>query len=180
MRLHSAPTRMLQASGCNRGQSGAALVVGLILLLAISVMAIANVNSVSMELIATGNEQYRIRAFQSAETAIERAIRNGAAFDSATDYSMPTNTTTGIGRDSFRYEISRPSAGMIEQAPAGNSESVFGAIYFRITATGYSDHDKVAENIQELYQVVQAPDSISYDSRVCKSTTSLDRTSVSC
>lgn len=67
-------------------QSGAALVVGLILLLVLTLLAISGMTTASLELQMAGNDQYQERAFQSAEAGIEQAINSGV-------YS--TNTTVG-------------------------------------------------------------------------------------
>jgi hypothetical protein len=133
-----------------------------------------------VELIATSNQQYHARAFLSAEAAIERAMRSEAAFNSARDFSVASHVGTGIGKDSFRYTVTRPTNGAIQQVPTGNSEGVFGAIYFKITATGYSDHETIAENTQELYQIVPLADSITYNPKACAHSTSLDGTVANC
>jgi type IV pilus assembly protein PilX len=57
-----------------RAESGAALVVGLILLLVLTVLAISGMTTASLELQMAGNEQYQERAFQAAEAGIEQAI----------------------------------------------------------------------------------------------------------
>jgi hypothetical protein len=62
--LHSMPSR----------QRGAALVIGLVLLMILTLLAITGMNTASTELIMAGNEQYRQNAFQAAEVGVERAI----------------------------------------------------------------------------------------------------------
>ena len=64
-------------AGAPERQRGAALVIGLILLLVLTVLAISGVNSASLEFFMAGNEQFRQNAFQAAETGIERALVNG-------------------------------------------------------------------------------------------------------
>lgn len=58
-------------------QSGAALVVGLILLLVLTVLAISGMTTASLELQMAGNYQYQERAFQAADAGIEQAIDGG-------------------------------------------------------------------------------------------------------
>ena len=58
-------------------QSGAALVVGLLLLLVLTILAISGMTTASLELQMAGNEQYQERAFQSAEAGFEQAIASG-------------------------------------------------------------------------------------------------------
>jgi len=55
-------------------QQGAALVIGLILLLILTLLAVTGMNTASSELIMAGNEQYRQNAFHAAEAGIEQAI----------------------------------------------------------------------------------------------------------
>jgi hypothetical protein len=60
-----------------RGQSGAALVVGLLLLLVLTILAISGMTTATLELQMAGNEQYQDRAFQAAEAGIEQSIEAG-------------------------------------------------------------------------------------------------------
>src|SRR4051794_32967462 len=57
-----------------RRQRGAALVVGLLLLLILTMLAISTMNSASVEFIMAGNEQYHQNAFQAAESGIAQTI----------------------------------------------------------------------------------------------------------
>lgn len=52
-------------------QRGAALVVGLILLVIVTLLAIGGMNTAALELIMSGNEQYRQKAFEASEAGIE-------------------------------------------------------------------------------------------------------------
>ena len=58
-------------------QSGAALVVGLILLLALTLLAISGMTTASLELLMAGNMQYQERSFQAADAGIEQALASG-------------------------------------------------------------------------------------------------------
>jgi hypothetical protein len=48
-------------------QNGAALVVGLLLLMVLTLLAISGMNTASLELVMAGNTQYQQNAFQAAE-----------------------------------------------------------------------------------------------------------------
>lgn len=156
-------------------QSGSALIISLILLIALSVMAISSMNTATLDLLMAGNEQYRARAFSTAEAGIQKAI-----ISSDFDLAGPTTpfqssiTYTNLGSDRFKYKISNESKGAIEPPPAGYSEGQYGAVYYRITATGYSERSSTAVVNQDLYEVVRNPNDISYSSKVCASTTSLN------
>ena len=58
-------------------QQGAALVVGLILLVVISVLAISGMNTATTELAMARNDQNYENAFQAAETGLEAALARG-------------------------------------------------------------------------------------------------------
>src|SRR5882672_3732872 len=74
-------------------QQGAALIVGLLLLVVLSLLAVAGMNSASLEFIMAGNEQYKQNAFQAAETGIQNAI-NTATY--TTNASPGTTITTQL------------------------------------------------------------------------------------
>ena len=59
------------------GEAGAALVVGLILLLVLTLLAISGMTTASLELLMAGNAQYQERAFQAADAGIEQALAQG-------------------------------------------------------------------------------------------------------
>jgi hypothetical protein len=74
-----------------RRESGAALVVGLILLLVLTLLAISGMTTASLELLMAGNLQYQKRAFEAADSGIEQALAI-ADFDSSEvvgDYDDP-------------------------------------------------------------------------------------------
>ena len=61
----------------NNKQHGAALVVGLILLVVITVLAISGMNTATTELAMARNDQNFENAFQAAETGLENALSLG-------------------------------------------------------------------------------------------------------
>lgn len=58
-------------------QQGAALVVGLLLLVVITVLAISGMNTATTELAMARNDQNYENAFQAAETGLEQALSQG-------------------------------------------------------------------------------------------------------
>lgn len=146
-------------SPLGRTQSGAALVVGLILLVAISLMAIASMNTATLDLVMAGNEQYRSRAFQAAEAAIEVALANDDAFDTSAAFS--TSEPIPFGDDSYTYEVVSETSGTgFTGTPDGHTAGKFVAIFFKITATGESLRGAQSVHIQEAYQVTQNSDEV--------------------
>ena len=69
-------------------QNGAALVVGLILLMVITILAISGMNTATTELAMARNDQNYENAFQAAETGLERALSQGS-FNTLTETAMP-------------------------------------------------------------------------------------------
>ena len=63
--------------GYRNTQQGAALVVGLMLLVVITVLAISGMNTATTELAMARNDQAYEDAFQAAETGIETALSQG-------------------------------------------------------------------------------------------------------
>ena len=58
-------------------QQGAALIVGLILLVVITVLAVSGMNTATTELAMARNDQNYENAFQAAETGLESALAQG-------------------------------------------------------------------------------------------------------
>ena len=81
----------------SRKQSGAALVVGLLLLVVITVLAISGMNTATTELAMARNDQSYENAFQAAETGLESALAQGqfSALGSAT-VPVTINSTDSV------------------------------------------------------------------------------------
>src|SRR5690606_8444008 len=56
---------------------GAALIVGLVLLLVLTILGIVSMKAARFQLLMTGNEQFHIQALNAAESAIEVQIADG-------------------------------------------------------------------------------------------------------
>ncbi len=87
--------------GNRRSQQGAALVVGLMLLVVITVLAISGMSTATTELALARNDQAYEDAFQTAESGLESALAQGGfntgATATLTDYvSSNTSYTTTI------------------------------------------------------------------------------------
>lgn len=162
-------------------QSGAALVVGLLLLLVLTLLAISSMNTASLDLIMAGNEQYQARAFQAAEAGVQDGFLN-ASFNSdptAAPFNFgPANTGDTVS--TYRYTVTPMLNGEIQPPPPGNSEGTFGALYFRIQARGDSARGARADHTQELYQVMPTAPEEGYAKDACANTTALEANSSGC
>jgi type IV pilus assembly protein PilX len=67
-------TRTNPVALARRNQRGAALVIGLVLLLVLTLMAVAGMNTSTTELVMAGNEQFRRNASLASTGGVEEAI----------------------------------------------------------------------------------------------------------
>ena len=115
-------------------QRGAALVIGLILLLVLTLLAVTGMNTASTELIMAGNEQYRQNAYQASETGIENAISALPTVpQSAAPTVVPNTPTTGTANS--QYTTSTLYEGDDVNVP-GYSAGRYVALHYEITSTG--------------------------------------------
>ena len=170
-------TRLLAKGRAPLGrQSGAALVVGLLLLLVLTILAISGMTTATLELQMAGNEQYQERAFQSAESGIEQAIDAGiyttdpAAI--ATQYIDPNSIDPvpirGQGRQiancadqdtapsgQCEYFIRFDQAAGITPVPTGGNSLGTGlqAYHFVIDSVGVAERGAQSQNQASFYIV---------------------------
>jgi type IV pilus assembly protein PilX len=126
-------------------QRGAALVVGLLLLLVLTLLAVSGMNSASLEFIMAGNEQYRSNAFQAAEAGIEQTMSQGAFNPGALPQNLngaPTAT------DTWATSVTPQLAGVPLPALWGNSWNSFSTYHFEISSAGTSTRGANAINLQ--------------------------------
>jgi len=126
-------------------QQGAALVVGLLLLLVLTLLAVSGMNSASLEFVMAGNEQYRSNAFQAAEAGIEQTILQGT-FNPGSPAQTLTGTPTAT--DSWTATVTPQLGGVPLAAIWGNSWNSFSTYHFEINSTGTSVRSASALNLQ--------------------------------
>lgn len=136
-------------------QRGAALVVGLLLLLVLTLLAISGMNTSTLELVMAGNTQFYQNAFQASETGIERALVFGAFNPSGGAETVPTSGTPEAisgtsNRDTFLASITPQLGGAPQPALWGSSWDSFSTYHFEIQSTGTSARNAVATNFQGL------------------------------
>ena len=78
-----------------RQQGGAALVVGLVLLMILTLLAISGMNTSTLELQMAGNFQFSQNAFQAAEIGLQRAM-SANKFATNVAISTPKTLITGL------------------------------------------------------------------------------------
>jgi Tfp pilus assembly protein PilX len=133
---------------------GAALVVALVLLLALTVLAISSMNTASLELVMAGNTQYQQNAFQAAEAGIEQALRAGQFNPGSGPERLPADASQTIpipgtnNQDSFAATITSQLSGSPQPAMWGSSWNSFSTYHFEIESIGRSTRNAIARNYQ--------------------------------
>lgn len=137
-------------------QGGAALVIGLILLVVLTILAVSGVFTSTMELRMVRNAQSQERAFQAAEVAIEDALANPVLSTSAAFSQAETDVPDSGPGDPDRYSYELQFVG---QSPLGTGMtgysigSAFQSYHFQIESTGTGPDGAVAEHTQSFYVV---------------------------
>jgi type IV pilus assembly protein PilX len=158
-----------------RQEQGAALVVGLILLLVLTLLAISGMTTASLELQMAGNAQYQERAFQMADAGVEQAMAAGV-FNTNTvigTYDNPAAVNPvpdrGTGQQIANCaEVATPAdgeqceyflrfdqqAGQTEVPDGGYSIGTgFQAYHFIIDSYGVAERGGASEHRQSFYVV---------------------------
>ena len=153
-------TRKIKIPRNSRKQRGAALVVGLVLLVVITVLAISGINTATTELAMARNDQNYENAFQTAETGLENALSQG---------SFNTLATTnlffdiyGDGHETVNAQIVFEDSTLVpDRAFSLGVGSGLAAYHFNAPATsdsqrdpsGTTDRDASAVHSQSFYIV---------------------------
>ncbi len=151
MKLYSMPEK----------QHGAALVVGLILLVVVTVLAISGMNTAMTELAMARNDQNYESAFQAAETGLEQAISQGQ-FNTVAPVVLPTQYVNA--NDLVDAQITFDNSTLVpDRAFSLGVGSGISAYHFTATATaaskregtggGETDRDVSATHTQGFYVV---------------------------
>ena len=139
-------------------QRGAALVIGLILLLVLTILAVSGVVTSTFELRMVANQQQQERAFQAAEVAVERALTTNIASTSTVTTVARTEIDPGApDTEEFEYQL-RPVGEFTPpaSAPTGAVSAGVGlsAFHFEVTADGYAPGGAESEHTQGFYVIV--------------------------
>lgn len=143
---------------CMKKQNGAALVVGLVLLVVITVLAISGMNTATTELAMARNDQNYENAFQAAETGLAVALGQGA-WDTLAGATV-TQTITSYETVTVQIAFENTSP-VPDKAFSLGSGSGISAYHFIATAQAQSrrdpnattDRDSTAVHTQAFYVV---------------------------
>ncbi len=138
-------------------QRGATLIIGLVLLLVLSVLAVSTMSSATFGLTMTSNAQYTENAFQLAETAVEVAINDGPFSTTGGTKLTPDTEVADLDANAIGnytagtdYIQCTPVEGFSEDYGSADS---FKAYHFQITATGTSARAAQSVHQQDFFLV---------------------------
>lgn len=154
-----------------RHQSGAALVVGLLLLLVLTLLAVSGMNSASLELVMAGNTQMQEKVFQMSEQGLatpmadpvtyfvpsatpttltpqESLACSGGVLGAGDSTSCEQNTTTITTLDPDRKTGSYTSG--------GNSLTKTVDYHFRVSSTSTSPQGATTTHVQVVSRLSPA------------------------
>ena len=145
--------RMHRFGNAGSNQGGAALVIGLVLLLVVTILAISGVFTANMELRMVRNTQSQERAFQAAEVAVEDALANPVLSTSVPFTQVPIAVPNSAG-DIYAYQLQ-----FVGQTPLGTGMTgfsigtAFQSYHFQVDATGNGPDNALAQHTQSFYVV---------------------------
>jgi type IV pilus assembly protein PilX len=139
-------------------QQGAALVVGLMLLVVITVLAISGMNTATTELAMARNDQAYEDAFQAAETGIATALSQGQFVTVGTTALAQTISSHQSIATTIQYEDSTLVPDKAFSLGVGSGISAYHFIAtsqaeFRRDPGNVTDRDSTATHTQAFYVV---------------------------
>lgn len=127
-------------------QTGATLIVGLVLLLVLTVVGVSGMNTATMEITMAANTQFQEDAFQLAEDGIEIVIGTRAyATDAPRTIEWLNNGAAPDRRAVTTYRMNTP-------AP-GSSVGELEAFHFETTSVGRGPRNAAAQHSQSFYVI---------------------------
>ena len=134
-------------------QSGAALIVALVLLLVLTLLAVSTMRSATLELLMAGNAQNRENAFRLAEAAIADATAQAEAQAQAVDGWSVDIGPQGLPGLRGDYQATIRYLGRGLPYTGGFSPDDYEFNYFQVDATGRTDRGARSQQAQGLVRV---------------------------
>jgi type IV pilus assembly protein PilX len=129
-------------------QGGAALIIGMILLLVLTVLAISGMNTASLEFVMAGNEQFQKNSFQAADSGIEQALNN-SVFQPGAAPILQNAFMLNAPTDQYNFAITSDLNGNgLPLGTPGNSANVFTTYFFTLQSIGQSSRNSRAVHTQ--------------------------------
>ena len=126
-------------------QTGATLIVGLVLLLVLTVVGVSGMNTATMQISMAANTQYQQDAFQLAEDAIDIALAQKVYAPDG------PRTVNWLGDPNYdRRAVTVPRDNMILNM-AGSSVGVIRAFHWDVLAVGRGPRNSTSTHNQSFY-----------------------------
>ncbi|MEM9386121.1 MAG: PilX N-terminal domain-containing pilus assembly protein [Pseudomonadota bacterium] len=130
-------------------QRGAALVVGLVLLLVMTLLGVTGISSNTLDLVMAGNTQHSQDAFEAAESAIQAEVLRGPLEDIAVprtteDYQFAAGVTADTTTTYNSTQL----------PPPGYSLTEYRSDHYQIDSLGESARGARSNHLQGFYVVV--------------------------
>jgi len=123
-------------------QTGAALVVSMVMLMVLTMLAISTMSTASLEVTMAGNDQYSENAFQLAETGIDQYVATVRATPNCADTLLPGQCDIGStdviinNKTIGSYQATSSFMNDFDGCPGGYSKGIFASYHFQVQATG--------------------------------------------
>jgi type IV pilus assembly protein PilX len=144
---HRLPTEI---PNMRAAQTGATLIVCLVLLLVLTVVGVSGMNTATMEVAMAANTQFQQDAFQLAEDGIEMAI---GTREYATDAPRTIDWLDNANADYDRRAVT--TYRMNTPAP-GSSVGELEAFHFDTTSVGHGPRNALSQHTQSFYVIGRA------------------------
>jgi hypothetical protein len=133
-------------------QTGATLIVGLVLLLVLTVVGVSGMNTATLQVAMAGSAQYQQDAFQMAEDGLDIAIsRRG--FTTAAPQNVNWLGDPNYDRRSVTTFVSSTLVPPDRAFSGGEGSSTMRAYHFDIVSVGKAARNSVATHHQSFYVI---------------------------
>lgn len=144
--------RQIMNSIVNRKQNGAALIVGLVLLMVLTLLAISSMTNSTTEVAMAQNAQYSQNAFQSAETGIDLAIA-GSNWSTTVPTVVQTAPIQGSTGNYYGYNLQFDEVTPVPSGFSIGAGAGFLSYHFNVISTGTSNRGATSTHQQSFYIV---------------------------
>jgi type IV pilus assembly protein PilX len=132
-------------------QTGATLVVGLILLLVLTVLGVSGMSTARMEIQMAGNTQFQQDAFQQAETGIDVVLAQ-RSFSTSLPTTVSSTDDPNYARESTAtFQMTTPVPNIAFSM--GTSPDTVSAYHFDIESTGHGSRNATSTHTQGFFVV---------------------------
>jgi len=137
-----------------RRQSGAALIISLILLMVLTVLAISTMRTASLGLLMAGNAQFRENAFRLAQSGIDATIRGPERVGAGDCPAAAPDPAVAVAELGGTYVTSVCYRG--EGITLGNSVPLFPSYNYEVVSTGLTEARDARATLVQGYALIGA------------------------